>query len=107
MTAEKLTAPERPAPDGPAVRLPSLAEDWAVVPPASCREVVKVLYRAGFEARLDGPDHIIIERAHIPLVRVPLVERLRPALLVAILRTVGLTAAEFTANLGELGGDCE
>jgi hypothetical protein len=82
---------------------PESAGSRALVPPASGAEVVKVLYRVGFGARLDGPDHMIIERAKIPVVRVPLVDRLPPGLLVAILRTVGLTPAEFTANLDDLG----
>lgn len=46
---------------------------------------------------------MVVERGKIPVVRVPLVDRLRPELLVAILRTVGLTPAQFVANLDSTG----
>jgi hypothetical protein len=48
---------------------------------------------------LDGPDSMIAKRLGVPIVRIPLVERLRPELLVAIARTAGLSAPQFIACL--------
>lgn len=83
-----------------AVRAP-LADGWAYLPPASGAECARVLRRAGLQASLDGPDHVVLSRDRVPIVRVPLVERLRPELLVAILKTVGVSPTAFTRLLVE------
>jgi hypothetical protein len=44
---------------------------------------------------------MVLERSGAFVVRVPLVERLRPELLVAILKTVGVSPAQFTAWLDD------
>lgn len=73
---------------------------WGRLPPASGAECARALRRAGFQVELDGPDHVSVKRDGVMLVRVPLVEKLAPGLLVAILKTVGVSAAAFTAYLG-------
>ncbi len=88
-------------PDSTAMRIASLAGTWTLVPPASGEECARALRRAGLEVEPGGADHLLVRRCGIDLVQVPLVPRLRPELLVAILRAVGMTPAAFTALLDE------
>src|SRR5258708_38693951 len=68
---------------------------WLLVPPASGVECARALLRAGFHLRHQEGPQILLARAN-RIVRVPLVDRLPPELLVMILRTAGVGVAEFT-----------
>jgi hypothetical protein len=72
---------------------------WAPLPHASGRECAKALGRAGFGLVLDDADHVAVTRGNITVARIPLVDRIRPELLVAILRTVGITPEQFVEHL--------
>ena len=63
------------------------------VPELSGGEFAWALRRAGFDARLDGPEHVILTRQHDALARIPLRERLHPGLVNTILATVGVSPA--------------
>jgi hypothetical protein len=74
-------------------------ERFEDLPPASGAEVCWALRRHGLQARLDGPDWMWLERDGVPVVRVPLVDRLRPGLLRVILTAVDLTPEVFAEYL--------
>ena len=86
----------------------ALARTWILgrwlllVPPASGIECVRALQQAGFRVRLQDGRQMLLARDD-RVVRVPLLDRLRPQLLVAILRSAGIAAAEFTSYLGAHG----
>ena len=73
----------------------------AHLPPVTGADVARALQRAGLDVRLESPDYAQIHRDGVPVVRVPLLNTLRPALVVAIVRTVGLTPQRFMSLLGE------
>jgi hypothetical protein len=62
-------------------------------------ECVRALHRAGFDVALSDADHTLIQLHGAPIVRVPLVDKLRPGQLVAILRLTGLTPSRFALLL--------
>ncbi len=80
----------------------SLAGGWALIPPASGAEVIGALRHIGYEIGVVGSGSVIMDRCGSPSVRVPLVECLRPELLISILRTAGIRPATFIAYLDEL-----
>ena len=88
-------------PDSTAMRIASLSGAWTLVPPASGDECARALRRAGFEVEPGSPDHLLVKRDGVDLAQLPLVARLRPELLVAILRALGITPAAFTALLDD------
>ncbi len=88
-------------PDSTAMRIASLAGTWTLVPPASGDECARALRRAGFDVEPAGPGHLVVKHDGAEVAQLPLVARLRPELLVAILRAVGITPAAFTVLLDE------
>ncbi|HEX8790330.1 MAG TPA: hypothetical protein VF765_05210 [Polyangiaceae bacterium] len=62
-------------------------------------DCARALRRAGLVVLLDGPDRLLVKRQGVPLVSIPLVDRLRGELVAAIAKTAGLTAAEFLSNV--------
>ena len=74
---------------------PRRLRTWADIPSVSGAQCARALARAGFEVSLDGPDRVVVRRCGVPLLNVPMVDRVRPAIMVAIARTAGLTAEQF------------
>jgi hypothetical protein len=73
---------------------------WMLVPPASGQECVRALSRLGFRVRLCEGDQVLLANGR-KAVAVPLVVRLRPEVLVSILKSAGVTAIAFTHALDE------
>jgi hypothetical protein len=84
---------------GIAARTVSALRRRMLVPPASGAECARALRRAGFSIRPIGSDAVVAERDGATVVTIPLVDWLRPELLVVILRTAGVSPAEFTGYL--------
>ncbi len=73
-----------------------------MLPPVSGIDCVRALRRAGFQIELDGPDYAVTTTRHgVAVVRVPLVERLRPGQLLTILTLTGITPERFEGYLLE------
>jgi hypothetical protein len=81
-----------------------LATDWLQVPPASGIECVRALRRAGLALESQTAEVVTLLGRRGDLVSVPLVDRLPPEGLVAILRTAGVSPTQFTGYLDELQG---
>jgi hypothetical protein len=79
------------------------SERWrASLPRVTAGELAWALRRAGFEPRLDGPEHIAMVKDRVILVRVPIHqsgEMLHPALIAAVLRTLRVTPAQLSEYL--------
>jgi hypothetical protein len=73
---------------------------WMLVPPASGEECVRALGRLGFRVRLCEGDQVLLADGR-RAVAVPLVARLRPEVLVSILKSAGVSAVAFTNALDE------
>lgn len=72
---------------------------WDNMPTVTGAMCARALQRAGFDVRLDGPDHMTVCREGIALIRIPLLDELRRELVVGIAKTAGLTAEEFIRYL--------
>jgi hypothetical protein len=71
-----------------------------LVPPASGEECVRALGRLGFRVRLCDGDQVLLADGR-KAIAVPLVARIRPEVLVSILKSAGVTAVAFTNALGD------
>lgn len=67
---------------------------WPDVPCVSAGELAWALRRIGLDARLEGPDHVVLMRGRSALAIVPLHERLHPATTRSILRALGISPHE-------------
>jgi hypothetical protein len=72
---------------------------WPNVPCASGSEIAWALRRVGLEARIGGPDHAVLMRGHTPIAAIPLQETVHPAILRALLATLGITPEELAEYL--------
>jgi hypothetical protein len=86
-------------PDDP--RGGSLVGGWALVPPASGATVIGMLRGLGYRPGAGDSGVVEMDRPGAESIRIPLVECLRPELLLTILRTAGISASEFVAYLDE------
>lgn len=79
-----------------------LPQEWAPyagVPSCSGTECCDALQRAGLEIKLDGPDMSVVLRDGLPVAIVPMFERLRLGMIIAILEGAGVGPEEFIAHL--------
>ncbi len=92
--------------DSSAVRaaLPTVAA-WGAEPPASPAEIAWALRRVGCEARLDGPEHVVLIRRGVAMARLPLQGRVRAGTLRAILKSFGVTREQLAEYLTDPGGE--
>ena len=74
---------------------------WPAVPCASGVDIAWALRRAGLEARIGGPDHAVLLRNHVPVAIVPLSDVVHPAIVRALLTTLGITPEELVAHLAQ------
>jgi hypothetical protein len=81
-----------------------LATGWLQVPPASGIECAQALRRAGLVVQSETSEKILLRDRNGQIVSVPLVERLPPEGLVAILRAAGVSPARFTQYLDDVEG---
>jgi hypothetical protein len=79
----------------------SLVGGWALVPPASGATVIGMLRGLGYRPCAGGSGVVEMDRPGARPIRIPLVECLRPELLLTILRTAGISASDFVAYLDE------
>jgi hypothetical protein len=71
----------------------------SVLPSVSGTQCAYALQQAGFQLELHDPDHILVRLHGAPVVRVPLVDELKPVQMAGILRLTGLSAEEFVGLL--------
>jgi hypothetical protein len=74
---------------------------WPEVPCASGLEIAWALRRVGLQAHLAGPDYIVLVQGQNEVGTVPLHDTVHPAILRALLHTLGVTPEELTAYLAE------
>jgi hypothetical protein len=84
--------------DSSAVRA-AAARWWPDVPCASGSQIVSALRRIGLDARVGGPDHAILIQGHTSLAIVPLTDPVHPAVLLALLNTLGITPEQLAELL--------
>jgi hypothetical protein len=78
-------------------------EAWRAPLAATGKEVALALRRAGFEARLDGPDHVILGRDGVAVAWLPVDGPIRAPTLRVLLRTIGVTPEELSRYLADQG----
>ena len=72
---------------------------WLLVPSTSGPELVRVLSAEGLRVVARRDDHVDLAAGDGRVMRVPLVDHVRPELVVTLLHDVGLTPAAFTERL--------
>lgn len=80
------------------------AASAAAAPIATGAEVAWALRRVGCEARLDGPEHIIILRDGVAVARLPLNATVHAATMRALLRTFALSPEQLAAYIADPSG---
>jgi hypothetical protein len=74
---------------------------WVKVATVSGDDCVRAFLRAGYDVEFADPDHVVASRHGVPVVRIPLLDRLRPGQLLTVLRLSGLTPARFATLVEE------
>jgi hypothetical protein len=74
---------------------------WPDVPCASGGEIAWALRHVGLEARIGGPDHVVLMRGHAPVATVPLRHVMHPAIVRALLSTLGITPEQLTEYMAD------
>jgi hypothetical protein len=72
---------------------------WPEVPCASASSIAWALRRAGIEAYVGGPDHLVLVRGHEAVAILPLQDTVHPAVLSAVLHVLGVTPGQLAAYL--------